>query len=68
MGLVEERGDGVPPLEWAEALDQPSVQRSVTRSLGPTGAGRTGWTMRWKPASNAFAITFSDRFPAAETY
>jgi len=25
-------------------------------------------TMRWKPALNAFAITFSDRFPAAETY
>ncbi|MGY4898739.1 IS256 family transposase [Micromonospora aurantiaca (nom. illeg.)] len=40
----------------------------VTRSLDPTGAGRTRWTMRWKPALNAFAITFSDRFPAAETY
>jgi len=24
--------------------------------------------MRWKPAINAFAITFGDRFPAAETY
>lgn len=40
----------------------------VTRSLDPTGAGRTRWTMRWKPALNAFAITFSDRFPTAETY
>jgi len=40
----------------------------VTRSLDPTGAGRTRWTMRWKPALNAFAITFGDRFPAAETY
>jgi transposase-like protein len=40
----------------------------VTRSLDPTGTGRTRWTMRWKPALNAFAITFSDRFPAAETY
>jgi transposase-like protein len=40
----------------------------VTRSLDPTGAGRTRWTMRWKPAINAFAITFSDRWPAAETY
>jgi putative transposase len=39
----------------------------VTRSLDPTGAGRTRWTMRWKPAINAFAITFGDRFPAAET-
>jgi putative transposase len=40
----------------------------VTRSLDPTGAGRTRWTMRWKPALNAFAITFGDRFPGAETY
>jgi transposase-like protein len=40
----------------------------VTRSLDPTGAGRARWTMRWKPALNAFAITFSDRFPSAETY
>jgi len=24
--------------------------------------------MRWKPALNAFAITFGDRFPAPETY
>ena len=40
----------------------------VTRSLDPTGAGRTRWATRWKPALNAFAITFGDRFPAAETY
>ena len=40
----------------------------VTRSLDPTGDGRTKWTMRWKPALNAFAITFADRFPSAETY
>ena len=40
----------------------------VTRSLDPTGTGRTRWTMRWKPALNAFAITFADRFPAPETY
>lgn len=39
----------------------------VTRSLDPTGVGRTRWTIRWKPAINAFAITFGDRFPAAET-
>jgi len=24
--------------------------------------------MRWKPAINAFAVTFGDRFPAAENY
>src|SRR3954468_20552137 len=40
----------------------------VTRSLDPTGAGRTRWTMRWKPVINAFAITFRDRWPAAEYY
>jgi putative transposase len=40
----------------------------VTRSLDPTGQGRTRWTMRWKPALNAFAITFADRWPPAETY
>ena len=40
----------------------------VTRSLDPTGTGRTRWATRWKPAINAFAITFGDRFPAAETY
>ena len=40
----------------------------VTRSLDPTGTGRTRWTMRWKPVINAFAITFGDRWPSAETY
>ena len=40
----------------------------VTRSLDPTGRGRARWTMRWKPALNAFAVTFADRWPAAEIY
>jgi putative transposase len=40
----------------------------VTRSLDPTGRGRARWAVRWKPALNAFSITFADRFPAAETY
>jgi putative transposase len=40
----------------------------VTRSLDPTGHGRARWAMRWKPALNAFSITFADRFPTAETY
>lgn len=40
----------------------------VTRSLDPTGTGRARWAMRWKPVINAFAITFGDRWPAAETY
>ena len=38
----------------------------VTRSLDPKGTGQTRWAMRWKPALNAFAITFADRMPAAE--
>jgi putative transposase len=40
----------------------------VTRSLDPTGTGATRWMMRWKAVINAFAITFGDRWPAAETY
>jgi len=31
------------------------------RSLDPTGRGKARWTMRWKAALNAFAITFEDR-------
>ena len=33
-----------------------------------SGKGRVRWTMRWKPVINAFAITFGDRWPGAETY
>ncbi len=34
------------------------------RSLDPTGKGAHRWMNRWKPALNAFAITFGDRlFP-----
>lgn len=40
----------------------------VVRSLDPKGTGQTRWTMRWKPALNAFAITFADRMPAAEDH
>jgi putative transposase len=31
------------------------------RSLDPTGRGRARWITRWKPALNAFAITFEGR-------
>jgi putative transposase len=38
----------------------------VIRSLDPTGKGRQRWMNRWKPALNAFAITFEGRiFPTA---
>jgi len=46
----------------------PGVLLAGTRSLDPNGTGRTRRTMRWKPALNAFAITFADRFPSAETH
>ena len=38
----------------------------VTRSLDPKGTGQTRWAARWKPALNAFAITFADRMPEPE--
>ncbi|SDP90197.1 Transposase, Mutator family [Lentzea jiangxiensis] len=33
-------------------------------SLDPTGTGRKRWTMRWKPALNAFDIAFNGRLAA----
>ena len=38
----------------------------VTRAMDPKGTGGTRWTMRWKPALNAFAITFADRMPTTD--
>jgi putative transposase len=37
----------------------------VTRSLDPTGRGKARWATRWKPALNAFAITFEGRIHPA---
>jgi transposase-like protein len=39
----------------------------VTRSPDPTGRGKTRWAMRWKPALNAFAITFEGRIVPSST-
>ena len=39
----------------------------VTRSLDPTGKGRAKWAARWKPALNAFAITFAGRIVPSTT-
>ena len=36
----------------------------ATRALDPTGKGRARWVTRWKPALNAFAITFEGRITA----
>ena len=35
----------------------------VTRSLDPKGTGQQRWAVRWKPALNAFAVTFANRMP-----
>jgi putative transposase len=37
----------------------------VTRALDPIGKGRARWSMRWKPALNAFAIAFEGRIVPA---
>ncbi|OZG61318.1 transposase [Bifidobacterium lemurum] len=39
----------------------------TVRPLDPTGRGQVRWTTRWKPALNAFAVTFADRWPANTT-
>jgi transposase-like protein len=39
----------------------------TVRALDPTGKGRQRWATRWKPALNAFAITFEGRInPSAD--
>ena len=35
---------------------------------GPDRHRQGTMATRWKPALTAFALTFGDRFPAAETY
>jgi len=37
----------------------------AVRSLDPTGRGQQRWSNRWKPALNAFAITFEGRLGTA---
>ncbi len=39
----------------------------VLRSLNPTGGGQQRWMTRWKPALNAFAITFEGRLVPSTT-
>jgi putative transposase len=36
----------------------------ATMGLDPTGKGRQRWVTRWKPALNAFDITFDGRLSA----
>ncbi|MFI6030672.1 hypothetical protein [Amycolatopsis magusensis] len=62
--------EGKPARELSpeQAAAAAMVAEAKARGLDPTGTGRTRWTMRWTPVLNAFAITFGDRWPAAETY
>jgi hypothetical protein len=46
----------LPHRKATQSKNQPHLQQSR----------RTRWTMRWKPAPNAFAITFADRWLAAD--
>ncbi|GAA4706948.1 hypothetical protein GCM10023215_54620 [Pseudonocardia yuanmonensis] len=45
----------------ASALPARHQAAHVRETLDPTGKGRARWAMRWKPALNAFAITFAGR-------
>lgn len=56
-------GGGAGPV----SIGQQGVARS-SAEMRYQGTGQTRWGMRWKPALNAFAITFADRMPAASTY
>ena len=48
------------------ADDQHAQFLGGLRGLDPSRTARR-WPVRWKPEINAFAITFDDRRPAAET-
>ncbi len=59
------RGNEVVPSPWQATPNEQAALKClyrVTRSLDPTGGGRPRWVTRWKPALNAFAITFAGRF------
>ena len=59
------RGPGPGPLPDRAAL---KTLYLAVRSLDPKVTGQTRLVTRWKPALNAFAITFADRMPAAEDH
>ena len=54
------RGQGPRPLpDRAGRVEVPLPRDPLARPL--TGKGRAKWAVRWKPALNAFAITFAGR-------
>ena len=42
----------------------PGILRRDIMSLDPTGAGQRRWSIRWKPALNAFDMAFDGRLSA----
>jgi putative transposase len=46
-------------------LTQPALRQAAAL---PPAIALAAEGSAWKPAINAFAVTFGDRFPAAETY
>ena len=60
---VPPRGQGPRPLPHRAGRAQVPLPGHPI-SLDPTGRGRQRWTNRWKPALNAFDITFDGRLSA----
>jgi len=58
------RARGHFPTEQA-ALKCPYL---AIRPLDPTGKGRARWATRWKPALNAFAISFNGRIKKCQPW
>jgi hypothetical protein len=61
-GLNHRQGDGTSSrLRKRRGTDERRLREARWRSLDPTGRGRARWINRWKPALNAFAVTFEGR-------
>ena len=56
------------PDGWICLVFQAKVLSAARRYARPPSAGRARWAKGWKPLLHASAITFGNRFPAAETY
>ena len=55
-----------PPTGWAPRRPQEPLRKPWSPGGWTQGTGQARLITRWKPALNAFAITFADRMPAAE--
>jgi hypothetical protein len=63
-GELDELGHVIAEQALCEMDAAVDAGGDARRSLDPTGRGRQRWMNRWKPALNAFAITFEGRiFP-----